>query len=798
MTDSLTQSRPAVTIDLNGHFPIHLNVHRDRRELVIDLGRASQPAFFAHLHEFIWLEMDGKRRMPVPPTSSEQRHVLFLLPKRMRDKSIITLGLLQQPIAQIMVRGTEVQPTARHAYYQLCVSETRTLGLSLRRAKRPQLHTLSHIPYDRGRRRGYQPSLHQPITDLHTHATGQISGAQLLKAALEVDSKGRDPVGYPIELMQLLGLKLAPSQRAIEVASYEFTPLKEEGLACEQKGRCKAIRVSALTARQRQVIAAHMDIAPDRTMLFSEFDREVYRYRNPLAKNPRLAKPVLHRIAEEYKAHGIVYAELSTGSMMDPAWFAAMCEAVEEIERGGGPTIRFLAGVPRTLGPQRTMIMLEKIKYLLRHPYVVGMDWLGYESNKTSAFHWALSHIAAWASHSQASDLDPKHGWDFTRDFILRVHAGETHKNPQNVAEAIAVAEEYGIRLRVAHALTANFDDDGAALRRIRRMAKRESKAGRDGIVPRDLFAFEMCPDSNQAYMTKPLVWNAPLKDRIAQAPVVLGTDGAGIVDTTPRQLAYSALAAGMSLAQLKALRTREWGYIARQKQREQLKRKAFRKRYPGGNAAFLAAYAKHLAEIPEYNTTALRDFLPAQFTGKRPLLIVGASGGSWKSLGTNDRNRIQRMIEHLVATTDPARFYFVLGRVQSEGVSKVLDLAVKRHNARAPENQFAVLGRMAGVGVASGELAETICWVQEIEGGIETVPASMLRFVHARGGRVFAFGGSDFTAEIIHGSARLTPAVPCSMYVPQSGLMGEVAEVVPASRQYRTLAEFKRYLQRI
>ena len=837
-----------LTLDMAGQYPLRVSLDAEGKpQLDLDLTKSSRQWFRQHLQDFLQLEVDGKIVKPQPkppeaispvavhsPTSQkdikENYIIHFPLPDNIQEGAAITLRFHyapsdavknSQPVSALIYHAGQT-PTltagSHHAEYQLAISETRALGRKLRRDdQNPARDVLHKIPYNRKDRKDFDANTHAPITDVHTHASAQVSGVSLMAAAIEEDQKNPittvtingekksfTGICYPVQLLESLGVPPDSNQVPVDMLSREFNPTKNDGWDCEKKDTiCYGIRAKDLTEPQRGAIIAKMDIAADATMSFSDFDREMYRYRNPFVKHPALTKPILRSIAADYKAHGVKYAELSTGSMMDPAWFKEMVEAVEEIERDDGPKLRFLIGIPRNASPVQTLITLEKIKHLARHPYIVGADLLGYESNKTSEFGWALAHLADWArAREGGSDLTHE-SWDFKRDFIIRVHAGETAKNQDNVRQAIKIAADYNVRVRIGHGLHASLDAESK--RNLQAITAHMDEKEIDKNP--DQFAFERCMDSNQVYRTNMLVHDQPAFLKLqgeAQrfAPRFLCSDGGGALGTHPVQLAYSALAAGMTLDDLAHIRQFEEGYVDRQAQREALKTKAFTTHYGAGEkglAAFLDEYKAKVNAIPREpraeppkEENPLLDYLPPVFTNKTPILIGGASGSSWEKMDPNDQKHVQRAMELLVRVCDPKKTYFVLGRVQREGVSKALDVAVKHWNADHPQEKFAVLGRFAGAGKdPTSELADTVDWVQDIPEGRDYVPASMLRFMTKHGGRAIFFNGSDFTAEMAYGAD--DKAIPHALHEPlhRPGKMSEVAQTTETKSQFRDLDGF-------
>lgn len=803
MTDEVRPSKDP-TLDVAEHFPFKLvGGANGGTMLELDLSVATRKFFIAHMHELLTVSVNGQQIKTNVPLERAQlsKKLYFELPP-LKSGATIQLHANGQLVSTLIARSNgQLVPTPHHLGHQLAGIETRALGRKLRRSSTNERDVFSQLPYSREARKGFDAAQHAPITDVHTHYSAQLPAAELLNTAIEMDLSGTE-IAYPIELLKLL--KVYPAheggvdveQYPVDMVGRDFNPMREEGLKCESEGtKCKGIRARELTKAQREAIIRKMDIPPDGTMSFSEFDPEMYRYRNPFVKHPDLAKPIIKKIAEDYARKGVQYAELSTGSMMNPEWFRHMTEALEEIERDGvgpekkKPIMRFFVGLPRNADPQKMMIDLEKVKFLARHPSIVGVDLLGYESNKTSHFQWALSHLAQWAEVSENTELREEDGWDFRRDFIIRVHAGETAKNPHNVSEALHIAHDHKVRVRVGHALHYKLSDTD------RRMLK-ELNATSDatGLENPDLFATERCMDSNQVYRTKMLAHNQP---PMLDAPRFLGSDGGGAMGIDPIQIAYSALAAGWTVNDLKELRQFETGYIERQKEREAIKAKAFGTLYGKGDAGlnkFLDEYGTMLKSIPKAprppvpEANPLHTYLPPQFHKKSHIFIGGASGTNWNDIERLDSEVVERGMELLVRLCDPKKMFFALGRVQPEGVSKALDKAVKRHNKQYPREKFAVLGRNAELEKA-GQQADTVSWVQPIPQGRDYVPTSMLNFIHEHGGRAIYFSGSDFTAEMAYGSPDRN--IPYALQEPRKGKLKEVAETAETESVFRSYEEF-------
>ncbi len=819
-----------LSLDINGFYALRL----ENNQLVINLSSATEPYFLQHIGKLLKLKHGDNILEPTvtPNAMCEPKRVVFDLTDVDASKPF-TLTMNNQPVSDLRLENGALAAGQKHSIYQLSVSETRAYGMAL-----SEKHgVLNMLPYDRTLREGFDPKKHAPITDLHTHSSAQVSASAMMEAALEIDQEaGSDAakgLTYPVELLQKLGVPAHKEQPRHSVRSYLFKPTANENLACERDGgTCEAIRVKDLSEDQRKAIIQKMQVMGDKIIPFGDFDPEFYRFRNPLTKHPGMARKMIRQIATEYAKNGIEYAELSTSSMTNPAWLADMIREIDAIEKEGGIEVdgvrkpmhlRFLVCMMRSTPPQQMLVEMERIKFLARHPYIVGMDLVGYESNKTRDFHWALSHMAQWAAQSQGTELKREDGWDMQRDFMIRVHAGETGKNPENVEDALKISREHKVRVRVAHALNVVLTDtDHEEIKRL--SGKGEGVAG-------DQFALEMCPDSNQVFLNKPLVHDVPMPDRYAISPVFLGSDGGGGLNITPTQLAYSSLATGMSLQQLEEMQAYERGYIDRQLARERSKRRAFDTLYHDPKD-FLDGYKSRLAELKSldeqshYHEEALdgkeKEFdalnqqisalnaqraaitekvrnpraLPASMQGKKPILIGGASGDSWKDMTANEQRRTRQTIEMLVQSLDPEKCYFVLGRVKNEGVSKVLDEVVKAYNRENATNQFQVLARYAGADKApTEELPETITAIHNIPGDLSNVPKSMVDFIKEEHGTALFFGGSNFTGEMVFRC--FTAGVPFHLFTPQHGLLVEnIAPIIPDSFQTEIVRQAKKIMQ--
>lgn len=705
--------------------------------LVIDLGRITRPPLLDYLRKRLRLCL-GEAVIPLQLQDTAALNAA--LTARPQESESLTLTLNEHSLLRWHNTNGAWQETGRMAD-KLTVMELRMLG----QFPHP------HLPYPRSDNQ----AVLRPRTDLHTHLSSQITAEDLLEAACEADAC------YPVELLRLAGISTDGLPRE-PMPSFRFSPAASDGLACEQSGQVvEGVPVTALRddCERRARLEQALTIPADGVITFDALERSIYRMRNPLTKHPGTIAGTIARVAHAYARDGVDYAELAVTAAFDPDWLEAALPAIEAAEAETGVCLRLLAGVPRALSPIATLRQLDLIKVLADHPYIVGMDFLGYEANKTRNFAWALTHMARWAARRRHSEAE---GQD---DFILRVHAGENGKNPDNVAEVLQIAARFGVRVRVGHAA---YGDLGRSLDIARRL-------GKDGLV-----IIEFNPDSNMAMNNIDMAEQLPVKRWASGGvPFVLASDGAGIYQTNGAQLLAAGRFAGLDHADIALLQQTEAEHIHTQHRLYERKRTRFTDRY-GDDAGFLT----HLRQ-----TIAARDASDAmsRLADKRPLLIAGASGSSWGRVSAGEQQAVREGIEALVRSLDPRRVYFAMGRVKHEGVGRVLDETLGAYLADHPDGPgFDVVG-MLSQHQNMPTLAEHINHIVSLSGELMSVPVRMTELLHAYGGAALYIGGSAFTRDFIHCSKEL--GLPFGVMADASGASAQKAAVLDAAHVFHGAA---------
>lgn len=772
---SLQETHLQLHLDHNEDIPVRIQLDPERPQdgvkIALDLHYMKSPRLRRHLKQGLAITLPGRRESILPDEmfdlkeqleaegekiprqdvtlvpdadvgSGESIHWTLPLDQLPEGRlpavgSEMTISLFGEPVLPLQMHHDGLRMLERRGHERLTGNEIKTFGNS---DERPE-----NLPYSRKAMKGFDARYHAPITELHTHLSAQINAVTLVQLAYDHDKAMAPPgITYPVELLQLAGVDVS-GLKQIRVPAIKFDPGRNEDvqLECEsgEKGAtCMAVRVSELSDEQRDAIVRKMRIAQDRKLAFSRFDPEMYRFRNPLTKRAELNYDIIMSVAEDCQKNGIRYSELSaTGMLNDPKWFAEMIRAVDDAKAKYGVDLRFLAAVPRSFDPPQMMRELEKVKYAARHPYVVGVDLLGYEFNSAEDLSWAMKHIAQWASVPQGTDLNPKDGWDFARDFTVRVHAGETGKRRENVAAVVDVAAEYGVKARIAHALRTDLDAERRSP--IRDKIRNLSEKG--------MLAFELCPPSNLAYNNLDRIENAPLKywgNPKLSGEVYLSTDGADAIRSTPTQLALDALAAGWKIEDLERMRAREEKFVRKHFEAEASKQKAFNTLYGRGgkpaNDAFLEGFTKRLGEINAHT-------IDKEVGDRLPYFLMGASGTSYEQVGTDLRREIEVGMGMLQHATSPDTAALLFGRVKKEGVTEAADRVFAEYERKHPENPYKVVA-LAAKGTSG--VANSISFIKEIPQERSSIPHNL--FKTAAGLKQPAFGifisGNNFTRDTL------------------------------------------------
>lgn len=615
-------------------------------------------------------------------------------------------------------------------------------------------------------------------TDFHTHSSGQISAAGLIEVALAHDAF------YPEHLLNDLGISPAKDIPRTQQKRIRFQPLEPQNLPDE----VDCVPLKALTPAEMHILQDALSLRTDRQWSYTDAENECYRLRYPFTKNNALIKDSLKKMARESMSNGIMHVEMSFVGLDNPEIFRKMHEAIWEMEHDpefSGFTLRLKHGIPRTFTQDQIRESLDKAKILAQSPYVVGVDFLGYEINKTNSFHEELDDFATWVAENAP-------------DFTICVHAGENDKNPGNVKEALNVVLKHGVRMRIGHGLY-GLDDEAITI--IRAIEKKWPER-----VP--LVHIEANPDSNIALNNINNLGDMPFRFMLDNdVPFVVSSDSLGLYQTSSEQLGLSLLHAGLTAKDLDTITRHQNTLYDKQRSYAHGKANALagwdteegRDTFLEGTLAELAQVpkatipkAEHIPDnviqqmlrgpslIPENkeerppqgpqvvvpsrrrreamlqnpagirekleNDTAaatLRDMLKERI----PITVVGASGTSWDRISDGHKREVAVTLDMLTHVLDPEKVYFVQGRNKREGLCKQLKDTINRANKGA-EARFVTAGLLTDPTPDTAIDHSHLDYVFRIDHPLN-VADEIVDFTVRHNGALLAIGGSAFTRDI-------------------------------------------------
>lgn len=617
---------------------------------------------------------------------------------------------------RVTARGVEYA----EVFQKLTVFETRMLA-------NEKLHRW--LPYPR-------PALKPPVlrTDLHTHSSGQVSAKGLMAIALHAK------VPYPTRLLDVL--KIPYDTARIEKTPRFFYPPTDGPEIGRIPKEEEAVPLDSLSTKSRKILAAAMSIPPDRQVTFGDLEVSVYRFRTPITKSPKIAYELLVKYAEEYAHQGVQYAEITatSGGLLTADYIKLLHQSLPAIERDTGVKLRFLAGLPRNLPPALLAREVDKLKIIGSSPYIVGVDFLGFEDNKIGDLEPHIKEIASWVA-----DNDP--------EFTLRIHAGENRKNFSNVRESLLLAQKYNMRVRIGHAAH-GLDDE--ALRVASDLAKR------------DLVMIEFNPDSNLALNNIDTAEELEMvKCLNLDIPFVVCSDGGGLFQTDIWQLDDTASFAGLKEHHFETIVRHEVAHTDREAAR-------FARKLNKLSANFIELVSLKIAALPplvledhardDSARKIFEEHLRAQginyssesidvaTKGKRPLLILGASGARWwDRISRLQQSVIRDLINGLVEAIDPKTTYLMIGRPKNAGITTALSHAVQERNSKVLEdNRLALISATVQADQTTQSFTPGLTHVIPLEGGLFTVPHQLVDYVAERNGMIVFIGGGTFVRDAI------------------------------------------------
>lgn len=458
------------------------------------------------------------------------------------------------------------------------------------------------------------------IIDLHTHFGGALRGESIVKVAFQVG------LYYPTAYLKEMGI------------SFDASRVNDKG----------EIKISDLDQKSLYKLIDSLNLNTLKVENFSKME-VYYKYRSPLVKSIEAFPLFLHELALDYQASGVKYAELSISDVLKPEWLELVHAHLPQIEKQTGVKIRFIAALWRHSDPLFNKDMIARLK-VLQSPYIVGVDFMGHESNST----WELE-----SAIKEAVELKKEIG----SHFQIRVHAGENPYFPENVRVAIELGAD-----RIGHALYA--DDTAVKLAQARETI------------------FEINPDSNFALNNNDGAEQAPLKKFIsAGVKITVGTDGHGLYGINHQNL-FSSLGNSVNGTSLQQIVSNDAEYIRRMEvafaQRKYLLNHPVSRNLP--LPEYNEKYEQQQIEKRKQEKTELAealakkgidvhtntDAIESKYRGMMGIWISGASKSSFPKISSEDQTKIEQMLLSDLRMLDPAKVYLVMG-ITHFGVEEII-----------------------------------------------------------------------------------------------------------------------------
>lgn len=612
-------------------------------------------------------------------------------------------------------------------------------------------------------------------TDIHTHSSGQIFAHGLIEVAKA------HKAFYPVRLLKEAGIDTDfgtfPDTEEFR-QTIDRVPFPPKDTGDEEKTE-EGIRIDKLSGKQQHLLELRMALPTDRTSTFIEIENDTNKFRYPLSKMPSLYAETIVAMAREYKADGVHLATPSAVGLDNPAMFKAIHAGVDAIEQDPDlkdVTLRFLYAIPRGFPLSVIHEHLEKLKTLSASPYITGLDFVGYEVNKTSEFADELGSFCAWANENRPG-------------FTIRVHAGENDKNLDNVKNVLDSAEHYpNLRFHIGHGIYGLDDETKQRLVRL----------NADSNNPRVIM--EPNPPSVIALDNVDCLTQIPLGKLIEnRIPFVLSSDCSGTYTTTAEQIGIDALNAGLNREGIHQLHETQDHLTHCFRSYAQ----GLAEKIPGwetteGRARFvsemtnamvdpnkpkplpptaeekLAANEKaHAAaaatreeirgKLRNRNVTLVDPLekLP-ELARRTPIGLFGSAGSNWRAMTPDQQHDSAVALDMLVNVLNPEESRIVQGRSKPEGINRIINLSRRDAAARGgPHSRLTNVGLWQQANYDEPDSFKDLSHVQIIPGNKHIdIPDAIVEHVFdhtyenngtsVSDGAIIAIGGGTFTRNTV------------------------------------------------
>ncbi len=587
------------------------------------------------------------------------------------------------------------------------------------------------------------------FTDFHTHSSGQISPQGLLKVALAHNAY------YPVSLMKEAGIdtsfKNFPKGVRKKIARVPFPPRDVPNMPDE----VDAIALNALEDDDLHKLALKMAMPMDRQSTYSEMEHDAYRFRYPLTKDKALFADTLKQMAREFVAQGIQHAEIAMVGLDNPDLLRILHQTMHEIEHDPefkGFTMQFMVGIPRNFSLPKIEELLEKTKILSQSSYITGVDFIGYEVNKTKDFSDMLSRFCDWANTDRPG-------------FNVRMHAGENDKNLDNVKDFLELAQAHpGLHFRVGHGVHGMNADT----------LKLAAELNKDPENPR--LTIESNPDSVIALNNIDSFTDIPYKKMVDhKIPFVLSSDSAGTYGTSAEQLGLAAYYGGLDHEGFDRLEKHQQLLINQQRRySEAIAHTIPNWDEPAAKDRLTDSLVSFLSTVPTAPSAAGDTIDPAiiaakleadevslienvkgtpELNSRTPITLVGASGERWEQIDPLAQRETAIAVDMLVHVLDPEKAYFTQGRSKQSGLSYIGNKAIEHGNedlAAEEKDPFYNLGMLVAPSFSESDSYKHLTHMQRVSDKLLDLADALVSHTFEQNGVLIAAGGAAFTRDIV------------------------------------------------
>lgn len=359
-------------------------------------------------------------------------------------------------------------------------------------------------------------SAFSPVADLHTHLAGAVRTADLLRIAEELK------LPYPVKNLQAMGLKFK-NEKVFQQNGEDYIPFSRENISF----------TNFIDGHDYQwnSIYDYFEINPRATVPFSKMET-IYKMRDALTKSAKAFPHLLDALAQDYARTGVKYAELSFYTIVRPEFLKIANDLIPKLEQKYGVELRFLVGMRRHNDQKYFDDDIRLASQAMKDsPYVVGVDFMGHETNATTDFSKTLLKVKNMKA-------------DFP-EMAIRVHAGENANHPDNILNAIKLGAT-----RIGHGIY-GVTEEVVAL------------AKKNNVIIEFNFNSNLALQNIQ-YVNQ--LREAALKYLRGGVRVTFGTDGHGIYNSSAQSELAVARAIGFTDTDLGLIKRSDEAYISTMK----------------------------------------------------------------------------------------------------------------------------------------------------------------------------------------------------------------------------------------